>query len=337
MRVSLKTEPEARSLGLASTPQVGELEFTEIERYENAAAPWELLVRPIRVPDFHHRKRYLSTPSFVLYREHFDSRLHVQGATPAGLIGLSVPVRLGAHSSYWGKALHEQGLPTSVGGALDAVIDAGQLHLIVLLTPALVQRHLPPTQAALLEVVAKTRLLPAARDKVDQLRGWLLDTLEHAHRWPSILRHPTALWVLEQDLLARILAAVELPGDGAPRPPLPLRRQALDRALAFLREANVLTLTIPDLCAAARVSQRTLEYAFRETYGLGPLGFLRRWRFHRVRRELLFAGPADVTVADLAHRLGFWHLGRFSTDYRRLFDESPSDTLRRTRRPEFVR
>ena len=333
MQLSLKTESVARSLGLMS-PQVGELEFSEMEDYETAVAPWELLVRPIGRGRFGHRKRYLSTPSFVLYRESFDSHLCVQGVTPAGLIALSVPVLLGAHSSYWGKALHERGLPTSVGGALDAVIDAGQSHLIVLLTRELVQRHLTPTQAALLEVVAKTRLLRAARDKVDQLRSWLLDTLEHAHRWPSMLRHPPALWVLEQELMTRILAAIELPTAVTTRPAPTLRHQALDRTLAFLRDADVLTLSLSDLCTAARVSERTLEYAFRETYGVGPLGFVRRWRFHRARRALLYPTFRGGTVSEVAHGMGFWHLGRFATEYRQLFGELPSDTLRRARTTE---
>ena len=334
MQLSLETEPVALSLGLMSPPQVGELEFLEMEGYEAAAAPWDLLATPIGRGPFGHRKRYLSTPSFVLYRETFDSHLRVQGVTPAGLIGLSVPVLLGWHSSYWGKALHEQGLPASVGGALDAVIDAGQSHLIVLMTRELVQRHLMPTQAALLEVIAKTRLLPATRDKVDQLRGWLLATLEHAHRWPSMLRHPPALWVLEHDLMTRILAAIELPTTATTRPAPKLRHQALDRTLAFLRDAETLTLSLSELCTAARVSERTLEYAFRETYGAGPLEFVRRWRLHRARRALLYPTFRGGTVSEVAHGMGFWHLGRFAAEYRRLFGELPSDTLRRARTTE---
>jgi hypothetical protein len=74
MRLSLKTEPVARSLGLMSPPQVGELEFREMEDYEGASAPWDRLATPIGRGPFGHRKRYLSTPSFVLYGETFDSQ-----------------------------------------------------------------------------------------------------------------------------------------------------------------------------------------------------------------------------------------------------------------------
>lgn len=34
-------------------------------------------------------------------------------------------------------------------------------------------------------------------------------------------------------------------------------------------------------------------------------------------------------VQEVAARWGFWHLSRFASDYRTLFGESPSQTLRR--------
>jgi hypothetical protein len=51
------------------SPQVGELELTGVERYEQAAAPWELLVAPVGSRPFQYRQRYVATPSFVLYEE----------------------------------------------------------------------------------------------------------------------------------------------------------------------------------------------------------------------------------------------------------------------------
>ncbi|MCI1025923.1 helix-turn-helix domain-containing protein, partial [Pseudomonas putida] len=38
-----------------------------------------------------------------------------------------------------------------------------------------------------------------------------------------------------------------------------------------------------------------------------------------------------VTVAEVAMRWSFWHLGRFSESYRQLFKEFPSETLKRCR------
>jgi AraC family ethanolamine operon transcriptional activator len=53
-------------------------------------------------------------------------------------------------------------------------------------------------------------------------------------------------------------------------------------------------------------------------------------RLNRVRR-ILARAPEGVSVTDAATRFGFFHLGRFSGQYRRLFGELPFETLRRGR------
>lgn len=89
---------------------------------------------------------------------------------------------------------------------------------------------------------------------------------------------------------------------------------------------------VGDLCCAMGVSERTLEYAFKELLGLTPIAFLVRLRLHRVRRALLTARPGSTTVSSAALDGGFWHFGEFSRAYRKCFGELPSETLRR--RPE---
>jgi AraC family ethanolamine operon transcriptional activator len=47
-----------------------------------------------------------------------------------------------------------------------------------------------------------------------------------------------------------------------------------------------------------------------------------------VRRELKNPASPYRTVQDVAAAWGFWHMGQFSADYRRLFCEHPSEALR---------
>jgi transcriptional regulator GlxA family with amidase domain len=77
------------------------------------------------------------------------------------------------------------------------------------------------------------------------------------------------------------------------------------------------------------VSERALEYAFREIMGLTPVAHLIRLRLHRVREALLAANQGSTTVSAVALDWGFWHFGEFSRAYRECFGELPSDTLRR--------
>ena len=88
-------------------------------------------------------------------------------------------------------------------------------------------------------------------------------------------------------------------------------------------------LYVTDLCKVAAVSERTLEYAFKEIMGLTPVTYLTRLRLHRVRQALLAARQGSTTVTTEALNWGFWHFGEFSRAYKECFGELPSETLRR--------
>jgi AraC family ethanolamine operon transcriptional activator len=85
--------------------------------------------------------------------------------------------------------------------------------------------------------------------------------------------------------------------------------------------------TIVDICRTLGVSERTLQYAFRAYVDMSPLAYLRLRRLNRVRATLRASDPQTTTVTAVAMRFGFLHLGRFSLDYKQVFDERPSVTL----------
>lgn len=109
------------------------------------------------------------------------------------------------------------------------------------------------------------------------------------------------------------------------------RVTAVSRACAHISTHLALPLTLRQLCEAAGVQARTLEYGFLECYEVGPMCYLRNARLCRVRRELMKTHPAPASVASVARRWGFTHMGQFGRDYRTLFGEAPSTTLMHAR------
>jgi AraC family transcriptional regulator, ethanolamine operon transcriptional activator len=55
-----------------------------------------------------------------------------------------------------------------------------------------------------------------------------------------------------------------------------------------------------------------------------------------VHRALGRGNPETISIADLARRYGFRGLGRFAAEYRILYGELPSATLRRGLDPEIA-
>jgi AraC family ethanolamine operon transcriptional activator len=116
----------------------------------------------------------------------------------------------------------------------------------------------------------------------------------------------------------------------------PPRRTHISSPLRLVREVERYVDTRPDgpvhiseICAALRISRRTLHRAFHDVMGIGPLAFLRYKRLCAVHTALKHADPSRTRVTDIAIEFGFSEMGRFAGHYLRMFGESPSATLHR--------
>ena len=104
---------------------------------------------------------------------------------------------------------------------------------------------------------------------------------------------------------------------------------AVRRAAAFIEAHADQPVTLADIAAAAGVTGRALQAAFRRYYDNTPVGYLRHARLERAYTELQDADPATgVTVAAVARRWGWTSPSQFTAAYRRRFGEAPSRTLR---------
>jgi AraC-like DNA-binding protein len=119
---------------------------------------------------------------------------------------------------------------------------------------------------------------------------------------------------------------------------VPLDRMARTQAISAVVAACQIVdkrfpaaITLSELARRCRVSQRTLEYGFKQMYGTTPMAFIRSQRLTRNRIELLRAA-ARTSISETARKCGFTHMGQYSRDYRRLFGETPSLTLARGQR-----
>ena len=80
---------------------------------------------------------------------------------------------------------------------------------------------------------------------------------------------------------------------------------------------------------ASGMSQRSLELAFHESLGITPRQYLYRHRLNSVYSELQVSDAGSAMITEVAGRWGFTELGRFAGNYKHLFGELPSVTLKR--------
>lgn len=147
-----------------------------------------------------------------------------------------------------------------------------------------------------------------------------------------VRRSTAAITAIQDELVGGFLGAFAQASPAQPVRPLAHAAELVRRSETLVEKADDHSLQVGDLCAACGVPRRTLTLAFHEVLGMGPATYLRRLRLNKARRVLRSsrAGNGSTRVARVALDNGFWHLGRFSAQYRELFGESPRDSARRS-------
>lgn len=172
----------------------------------------------------------------------------------------------------------------------------------------------------------------------------VLSPTESGHRLQTLINNlgiaarnvPDAFWLtsastaVKRKITESVRAAL-VPQSAAALSP---GRQMLSRAeitqaaLRILDEHLDEHLPVGVLAGIIGISERTLRAAFEEYFGVNPARYLKLRTLHRARALLKSSDSGAVSVTEIAIGLGISELGRFSRDYRMLFNELPSETLR---------
>jgi AraC-like DNA-binding protein len=168
--------------------------------------------------------------------------------------------------------------------------------------------------------------LPGALANLQCLHAAAGSLAEHA---PELLDYFEVARGMEQILLQALVACFDS-NDVRERTPSQHRHQKIMQRLhAFLRANPTRPVYVLEIARAVGASVRSLSECCQEHLGMGPKKYLLLRRLHLARRALLNANLHVDTVTDIATQYGFWQFGRFSGQYRSLFGELPSATLRR--------
>jgi AraC-like DNA-binding protein len=197
---------------------------------------------------------------------------------------------------------------------------------------------IPKDDVTSIGVLAGCDLMPPRETLIITRGAAVMDRLQRLHAAaghlaeaaPEIITHPEAARGLEQSLIEAMVGCLT---DAAPAGERSARRrhEHIMRRFHRLIEAHPdEALYIPDVCTEIGGAERTLRQCCYEQLGMGPKQFLTTRRMNLVRRDLNRALPTATTVTEVAVQYGFWNLGRFAGEYKSMFGELPSVTLKRT-------
>jgi len=146
----------------------------------------------------------------------------------------------------------------------------------------------------------------------------------------DIAAEPLIAGAVARYLAASVLTAVPNSAhrEAATRDRVDTTPTLLRRAMSFIEDNAHTDITLTDIAAAVYVTPRALQYMFRNHRDCTPMEYVRTVRLSHAHRELLAGHPSTTSVAAIARRWGFGHLGRFAIYYRRTYGQTPHVTLR---------
>jgi AraC family ethanolamine operon transcriptional activator len=304
----------------------------DADAHAESLEKWQQSYDQLTAGRFHGVLREIWLGDMQLFRETTNQAVLQRGRAWSGAGTFGVPLDMDADGFFCGQVLgingilsfgQNQNFELRTPRSFDVVgiaVNANCYRSIVEPTPT----ELPDEQTG------KPRVLPC-NEHLRELRALLVDIFDALDADPLRLEAPQIQKTLRSALVGHLQASVP-PMSTMPAPlPNSFARKAIverarDHVLGNLHEP----VTIGELCEHLGISRRTLQYCFQEVIGTNPVDFLRAIRLNSVRRELRAASHGSLQIADVAARWGFWHLSHFASDYRAMFGELPSDTLKRS-------
>lgn len=303
----------------------------DFDAIADAAKDWDLDFRLLGRGRGSGEIETVATQRAAVQRNRFPWKLLQRGASPRGCLTFGIGVEATQELSWCGQMARDDFL---VSFPADGEYESGSdesFHVYTLTFDTElvheVARILGQSDGAV--SLPSTGVFRASWERASAIREIVARILGTSRERGSSDSPRGLTRAIEYELLVELLAALSI-GRRAKSPGPKLRALALRRSRDFVDAAAGRRVTVRELCEATGVSWRTLDYAFKERYGVTPKAFLRARRLNAVRRQLQDPESAD-TVSRAAGRWGFWHLSQFAADYRRLFGELPSETLRSVR------
>ena len=292
--------------------------FADFEDLQESARHWDLEFRQMDRGRFDGEIHMITMPGVQLGHVRLERRIEQAGAPPTGLRTIAVPADPAQRIFWRGRQVHGgQVLVYPRGSEINAISQPGFEMYVLSFAPEILHAAAERLGVAdldrLLDASDAVDVDPAALDAVRvSLKAWFLN--------------PGREWA-RSELPCVVLRL--LTGAAEPQRPVLLMDRAIRLTLQHVDSRPFAALHVTDLCRHIGVSERTLRHSFRDRLGMTPKAYVRDRRLNLVRKALCDADASVAKIAQIANRCEFWHMGQFAADYRRLFGELPSETLRR--------
>lgn len=306
------------------------VDTADVDEHAGSLPEWALQYEQLSEGPFHGRVEQIHLPGAYMVKETMNRSVRQQGEIGRDMYGFAMVLQPDGEAICNGQRMNSNALLVGRGDDLDLcnthAAQIGALSVDCEIVNAISQRIYDRPLASWLEqqMVASIGQEVAGRLRVRLNSVFLNGDVSSDVNWAS----GPAITRVRDDMLLAFLDELPLENDTAHLKSITLRRRVVDRAREMMLSCIDQPPSLLDVCSHVGASARKLNYCFQDVLGMSPARYLRVLRLNGVRRQLKSERDPRVGVQDLASLWGFWHQGQFSADYKRLFGELSSQTLR---------
>jgi len=296
-------------------------QFDSFEELSALTVAWDAVFHQLDAERFKSDLFQALVGSILVSRARFGCAVDQHGATPPGMRSFALPDFACPGFRWFGHQIEQNVLlafPTH--GEIAAFNQAGFGVFTLSLPEELLTSYFKHHGNVDFETVlgADEKILAADPLRLNQIRFML-------HRFEALIKDssnaallPNIGANLQEQVLPFIFDSI-CNSESLATPSGTAGSRAFARALDYIHDHSNQSVSNAELCTYARVSERTLQSRFKRELGMTPKVYMTGQRLYNVHRALWHADPATNQVTDLANSQGFWHMGQFAADYRRLF------------------
>lgn len=296
-------------------------QISDLEELSENTRAWDLDFNLVSSGGFVGRLRQGALPDLLLTYAQFGCKLHQAGTTPPGYRTFAIP---GGDCCFWWL-----GFEVDSRSLLRFGVDR---ELAAVSTLDFSVYTLSVREELLKELAESLRVRCPLSDRgVTRLAFGEMESLRALARTAVFDPAADIRAKAAHNMTDRLLVSCAS-GANLGRPRSRSRDHAISRVIEFLEQHGATQPGLSDLCQIAHVSERTLQYAFRERYGLSPNQFVRHWQLNKARRVIRSTMRNGQTLASVAAACGFLDPSVFAKHYRLLHGELPSATAAKSKR-----
>ncbi len=304
------------------TPQViTPQKLFEIEELMDITQDWDNRWRRMGVGDTKVRLSIYNTPRLQFSSFEYNNAIFIEGSHPKGTIMLSIIDSNDTISFANQKLLPYELIVLKYGEEVDYLARTNNTIFTLTIEEKLFLNSFERYFGQEIDKVRANGRLVVDRLAKEIVIQNILYWLKYFQNYQNSM-DIDILYHIENEILETIFTSIEFRERKASK-----SRLDISKVREVMHDNIQNIYTIGDLAQELKISPRTLQYNFKMRIGFTPKEYLHQLRLNAIREELI-SSMGECRVSDIALKYGFFNSSHFSAEYKRVFKETPSDTLK---------